>query len=190
MQDPDPKCRHLGNLWHFGIFCQKVGQEIRSNFSDFIRFLDFSRLPDFPIPQLQSRPPRPAVVYHDLQWCIPFASKTLNFGYFLATWPFRYFGYIQIFWIALRYMGKILANEASDHRSRFKISFFFLNLTRKAQGKPRSHVELRRLYLYRCWFDNRAPSPANFLHLLLCPKHRPAPFCPPTHCCWEGYVRF
>ena len=127
--------------------------------------------------------PRPAVVY---PFCIENTKFWLFFGYFV----FRYFGYIQIFWIALRYMGKILANEASDHRSRFKISFFFLNLTRKAQGKPRSHVELRRLYLYRCWFDNRAPSPANFLHLLLCPKHRPAPFCPPTHCCWERYVRF
>ena len=34
------------------------------------------------------------------------------------TKVFRYFGYIQIFWISLRYMGKILADEASDHRSR------------------------------------------------------------------------
>ena len=63
MQDPDTKCRHFGISWHFMAFfwhfmafwhfCQKVGQEIRS---DFIRFLDFSRLPDFPIPQLQTKP--------------------------------------------------------------------------------------------------------------------------------------
>ena len=23
MQDPDPKCRHFGILWHFGIFAKK-----------------------------------------------------------------------------------------------------------------------------------------------------------------------
>ena len=52
MQDPDPKCRHFGILWQFMAFwhfCQKVGQEIRSDFSDFIRFFsDFQTIPDFP----------------------------------------------------------------------------------------------------------------------------------------------
>ena len=47
MQDPDPKCRHFGILWQFMAFwhfCQKVGQEIRSDFSDFIRFFPIFRL--------------------------------------------------------------------------------------------------------------------------------------------------
>ena len=47
MQYPDPKCRHFGILWQFmafWYFCQKVGQEIRSDFSDFIRFFPFFRL--------------------------------------------------------------------------------------------------------------------------------------------------
>jgi len=55
MQDPDPKCRHFGILWHFGIFAKKSNKKSNPIFpilSDFFRFLDFSRLLDFPIPQL------------------------------------------------------------------------------------------------------------------------------------------
>ena len=65
MQDLDPKCRHFGILWHFmafysilwrfGIFAKKSNRKSNPIFpilSDFFRFLDFSRLPDFPIPQL------------------------------------------------------------------------------------------------------------------------------------------
>jgi hypothetical protein len=49
MQDPDPKCRH------FGIFAKKSNKKSNQIFtilSDFFQFLDFSRLLDFPIPQL------------------------------------------------------------------------------------------------------------------------------------------
>ena len=45
-----------GILWHFGIFAQKsnkISNPIFPILSDFYRFLDFSRLLDFPIPQLQ-----------------------------------------------------------------------------------------------------------------------------------------
>ena len=55
MQDPDPKCRHFGNLWYFGIFAKKSNKMSNPIFpilSDFFWFLDFSRLLDFPIPQL------------------------------------------------------------------------------------------------------------------------------------------
>ena len=49
MQDPDPKCRHFMAI--YGIFAfspkSRIGNQIR-----IFRFLDFSRLPDFPIPQL------------------------------------------------------------------------------------------------------------------------------------------
>ena len=44
-----------GNLWHFGILAKKSDRKSDPIFpilSDFLRFLDFSRLPDFPIPQL------------------------------------------------------------------------------------------------------------------------------------------
>ena len=44
-----------GNLWHFGIFAKKSDRKSDPIFpilSDFFRFFDFSRLPDFPIPQL------------------------------------------------------------------------------------------------------------------------------------------
>ena len=57
MQDLDPKCRHFGILWRFGIIAQKSNRKSNPIFpilSDFFRFLDFSRLPDFPIPQLYS----------------------------------------------------------------------------------------------------------------------------------------
>ena len=27
MQDPDPKCRHFGILWHFGIFAKKSNKK-------------------------------------------------------------------------------------------------------------------------------------------------------------------
>ena len=69
MQDLDPKCRHFGILWHFmafysilwrfGIFAKKSNRKSNPIFpilSDFFRFLDFSRLPDFPIQQLYSGP--------------------------------------------------------------------------------------------------------------------------------------
>ena len=49
MQDPDPKCRHFGILWHFGIFAKKSDRKsdpIIPILSDFFRFLDFSRLSD------------------------------------------------------------------------------------------------------------------------------------------------
>ena len=42
-------------LWRFGIFAKKSNRKSNPIFpilSDFFRFLDFSRLPDFPIPQL------------------------------------------------------------------------------------------------------------------------------------------
>ena len=58
MQDPDPSAGILafyGNLWHFGIFAKKSDRKSDPIFpilSDFFRFLDFFRLPDFPIPQL------------------------------------------------------------------------------------------------------------------------------------------
>ena len=62
MQDPYPKCRHFGIfwdfmafygiLWHFGIFAKKSNKKSNPILSDFFRFLDFSWLPDFPIPQL------------------------------------------------------------------------------------------------------------------------------------------
>ena len=65
MQDPDPKCRHFGILWHFiafygilwhfGIFAKKSNMKSNPIFpilTDFFRLLDFSRLLDFPIPQL------------------------------------------------------------------------------------------------------------------------------------------
>ena len=44
-----------GILWHFGIFAKKSIKKSNPIFpilSDFFRFLDFSRLLDFPIPQL------------------------------------------------------------------------------------------------------------------------------------------
>ena len=53
MHDPDPKCRH------FGIFAKKSDRKSDPIFpilSDFFRFLDFSWLLDFPIPQLQLTP--------------------------------------------------------------------------------------------------------------------------------------
>ena len=59
MQDPDPKCRYFGILWHFGIFAKKSNKKSNPIFpilSDFFRFLDFSWLPDFPIPQLYATP--------------------------------------------------------------------------------------------------------------------------------------
>ena len=49
MQDPDPKCRHFGILWHFGIFAKKSDRKSDPIFlilSDFFRILDFSRLSD------------------------------------------------------------------------------------------------------------------------------------------------
>ena len=49
MQDPDQKCRH------FGIFAKKSNKKSNPIFpilSNFFRLLDFSRLLDFPIPQL------------------------------------------------------------------------------------------------------------------------------------------
>ena len=55
MQDPDPKCRHFGILWQFmafGIFAKKSDRKSDPILSDFFRFLDFSRLLDFPILQL------------------------------------------------------------------------------------------------------------------------------------------
>ena len=58
MQDPDPKCRHFGILWHFGIFAKKsdkITNPIFPILSDFFRFLDFSWLLDFQIPQLYSK---------------------------------------------------------------------------------------------------------------------------------------
>ena len=42
-----------GILWHFGIFAKKsnkISNPIFLILSDFFRFLDFSRLLDFPIP--------------------------------------------------------------------------------------------------------------------------------------------
>ena len=50
MQDPDPKCRHFGILWHYGNFAKKSDRKSDPIFpilSDFFRFLDFSRLPTF-----------------------------------------------------------------------------------------------------------------------------------------------
>ena len=44
-----------GILWRFGIIAKKSNRKSNPIFpilSDFFRFLDFSRLPDFPIPQL------------------------------------------------------------------------------------------------------------------------------------------
>ena len=55
MQDPDPKCRHFDILWTFGIFAKMSNKKSNPIFpilSDFFRFLDFSRLLDFQIPQL------------------------------------------------------------------------------------------------------------------------------------------
>ena len=59
MQDPDPKCRDFGFLWYFMAFygsfakkSNKISNPIFPILSDFFRFLDFSRLLDFPIPQL------------------------------------------------------------------------------------------------------------------------------------------
>ena len=65
MQDLDPKCRHFGILWHFmafygilwhfGIFAKKSNKKSNPIFpilSDFY----FSRLLDFPIPQLKYKP--------------------------------------------------------------------------------------------------------------------------------------
>ena len=61
MYDPDPKCRHLGILWHFGIFAKKSNKKLNPIFlifpifsilSDFFWFLDISWLLDIPIPQL------------------------------------------------------------------------------------------------------------------------------------------
>ena len=49
MHDPDPKCRHFGILWHFGIFAKKSNKKSNPIFpilSDFFWFLDFSRLSD------------------------------------------------------------------------------------------------------------------------------------------------
>ena len=49
MQDPDPKCRHFGILWQFGIFAKKSDRKSDPIFlmlSDFFQFLDFSRLSD------------------------------------------------------------------------------------------------------------------------------------------------
>merc|ERR1712208_74879 len=48
-----------GILWRFGIIAKKSNRKSNPIFpilSDFFRFLDFSRLPDFPIPQLYKRP--------------------------------------------------------------------------------------------------------------------------------------
>ena len=48
MQDPDPKCRHFGILWHFGIFAKKSNKKSNPIFpilSDFLTFPDF-RLSD------------------------------------------------------------------------------------------------------------------------------------------------
>ena len=55
MHDPDPKCRHFGILWHFGIFAKKSNKKSNPIFpilADVFRFLDVSRLLDFPVPQL------------------------------------------------------------------------------------------------------------------------------------------
>ena len=74
MHDPDPKCRHFGILWHFGIFAKKSDRKSDPIFpilSDFFRFLDFSRLPDFPIPQLYSKHPVLSISMADnvISWC-------------------------------------------------------------------------------------------------------------------------
>ena len=44
MQDPDPKCRHLGILWHFGIFANKSNKKSSPIFPIFPVFKTF---PDF-----------------------------------------------------------------------------------------------------------------------------------------------
>ena len=47
MHDPDPKCRHFGILWHFGIFTKKTNNKSNPIFpilSDFIRFLPIFKL--------------------------------------------------------------------------------------------------------------------------------------------------
>ena len=45
MQDPDPKCRHFGILWHFGIFAEKSNKISNLIFSIF--FLIFRLFPTF-----------------------------------------------------------------------------------------------------------------------------------------------
>ena len=48
MHDPDPKCRHFGILWHFGIFAKKSDRKSDPIFpilSDF--FLIFRLFPTF-----------------------------------------------------------------------------------------------------------------------------------------------
>ena len=85
MQDLDPKCRHFGILWHFmafysilwrfGIFAKKSNRKSNPIFpilSDFFRFLDFSRLLDFPIPQL---------LYGQPKKLIPEGQGILAFAY-------------------------------------------------------------------------------------------------------------
>ena len=52
MQDPDLKWRFFGILLHFGIFAKKTNKKSNPILSNFFRLLDFSRLLDFPIPQL------------------------------------------------------------------------------------------------------------------------------------------
>ena len=45
MHDPDPKCRHFGILWHFGIFAKKSNKKSNPIFPIFRLFLTF-RLSD------------------------------------------------------------------------------------------------------------------------------------------------